>query len=401
MGWLTNRIAIALAVGALLAVGPACADDTEQEGDNTETEQDVGTDDVDESADVDDSDAETDTGDDVDEGDPDQEEFDNAEPVECAFPAGDSDCPEGNFGPASYFSEFIIETENEEPDACCFDIDGDGEIDNYIGENVVEAVANIEGFQDVNDNINTAIQSGDLSYLFEASHWVHPEWDQAFRLNVYQGGEISDQGGDPVEGEGKIRVAEDNFGDSGEPLYGFDHAEVRDGVMSAEDGFISISIPGLVEGINAELVNVEVEGYVRQNPEPDLTSGGHFEIHDGKLGGALLRDEFFKSMNRVSYDCECFDTDFEDPDNPDLWTEGVFVHNETTDIWSCMAKEAAPEDCTDEENPLACQTLAYDQLCYVLQGLSDDYDIEIDGEAAYSVGVRFESVPTEIIGIEN
>lgn len=400
MKWKKSSFAIALLASASLVFGMGCSDDDVTGTDNSDTQEDVGTD-SDEELDTTDED----TGDDVDDGNDadDVDEEPDVDLFECAFPNDDPDCPEGDFGPASFFKDFVIETRSDE-DACCFDIDPDDDdpfIDNMIGEQLISVAANLPGMEDPNANIAAAIQSGDLIYLLEMAHWDNAEFDSDVDLRVYKGGRTDESMEDNLAGDGSFFIAPDNFDQNDDNIYGFTEASIEDGQLTASDGFISIEMPGLIDGVVADLGAVQIRGDIVQDPEPELGAGGNFTIENGELGGGLYRDRFFQSINRLSYDCDCLDIDIEDPDSPDLWTEGLFSYRESSDNWSCEIKTTSGEDlCQEPGDPSQCRTLGFDQMCNMLSFVSGETDLVIDGEKAFSVGIRFEAVTTEIRGID-
>ncbi len=426
-----NRIAFALAIIASmgLSLTTACSDDDINDHPNHDVTDDVGADDVssdnddeadaeldagepdedvDPQPDADPEDTGEDTSDDVDEDvdpQPDTEGPDpvfDVEPVECAFPSDDPSCPQGEFGPASFFSEFVIETDDGD-DACCSDINGDGNIDNFIGEEVVAAIGegNIPGFGDINQNIVASIGSGELLYLMEAKYWEHPLWESDMDLRVYMGGSTNASMDDNLAGEGIFTLSPTNFDEDGEPRFGFENVEIRDGHLTARDGFIEVMFPGLVEAIAAQLGAVEISADIVQDPEPDLTAGGEFALTNGKLGGAILRDQFFKSMNEESLLCDCLNLDEPEGDEPDLWVDGLFTYNPAQDRWICDWKAGSNSTCQEPDKPLECQTLGNNDLCTMLAAFSGQTDVEIDGEPSFSIGIHFESVTTEIRGIDD
>ncbi len=414
MKWMNARIAIALVASLGLALGPACSDDETSGQDNdTGVEEDAGDDAG--TPDVEDTDVPDDTGDTPDADDPDtgeepdapdpDENYFDVDPVECAYPADDPECAEedGDFGPGSFFSYFQIAVPPEED--CCFDVDGEGGIDNHLGGFIIPLIESfgIPGFDDVNENLSTSIQSGELTYLFETYGWTHPLWDQGLRVRVYQGG---DSQGDYMAGEGEFWISELNFDDDGNPRYGFDKVEIRDGAIAAEGGRIRIMFPGLVDAISAELDAVQMVGRIVQNPQPDLEAKGHFAIEEGRLGGALIRDTFFKTLNQEALGCDCLDLSPDiDLENPNLYEDGIFIYNPPQNenhpgSWSCDVKSTSDENICAESGDPVCFTLGDAALCGGLSLISDNTDIVIDGDHAYSIGARFESVPATIMGID-
>lgn len=419
--WANVKSVLVVVASLTLVAGLGCSDDPVDNQNDNQIEEDAGldaddgTDDV--ANDVEDAgeDADADEGSGNGEDDNyDPEDFD-VEPVECAFPPGpdEEDCPEGDFGPATFFSEFEIADDPDNP--CCFDLDGDTDdpenYDNIIGEMILPAVeGSLEGFEDVNENIESSIAAGYLLYLLEAYRWEHPGWDDALKLNVYRGADVNGVA-DALQGNGEFHLDPDDFDEEGNPHFGFDQVRVvEDGRMEAEAGRVEITLPSLVEGLGVVLADVRMHGDVVQDPEPDLTAGGGFSIENGEMGGVLLRDEFYKTLNEAAHECDCFDFEYEDPDNPDPWTEGVFRFMQEEDAdeddfgtWTCQVGKSLPEDAC-EDGPPRCQTLGDESLCSILDPFADPgadvTDMVVDGEIGYSVGTRFESVPADIIGVE-
>ncbi len=398
MSRINAQTAVALVASLLVITQVGCTDeDLEGNGANAnQYDEDVvdDTDDNGDNHDNGDANDNTDTNDNGDNDDP----FD-VDPVECAHPADDDpDCPDGEFGPASFFSHFEISDGD-----CCFDLTGNGHNDNFIGEDVVPAIeSGLDGFGDVNDNINSSIEFGELAYLLEAAHWDHPEWDDDMELYVHLGGETNDDMSTVLAGDGAYEVAEENFDADGNRRFAFDDVTVRDGVLEASGGTVAVMFPGLVEGLVLTLKDVHLEGEIVQSPEPELQSGGNFAISDGQMGGALMRDDFYKSMNEIAHTCDCIEDDYEDPDNPDPWSEGVFRYREDNDSWSCLQGKVTGDACSEPGTPPRCQTLGEEEFCTILGPFSSSSftDVEVDGELGYSVGLHFESVTTEITGIE-
>ena len=333
--------------------------------------------------------------------------FPDVDPVDCAYPSDDAECDEDEdaYGPATFLREFSIETERSGDEQCCFDLDGSGEIDNFVGETLVSLATQIDGFENINDNIQVTIESGELSYLFEMSHWEHPQWDESARMSVYQGGTVQ---GDYLGGEGEFYLPASNFSDDGNPLFGFGEVQIIDGELQASDGFVEVSMPGLLDELAFELANAEMRADVVQDPEPDLTAGGSFSLSDGELGGVILRDNFYKNLNAESLLCDCLDLDLPDdfdPDDPDLWSDGLFryIEGQVDDHpgrWTCDGKTQSGDACLDPSEPVECQTLGDSGVCSVLGIISDDPDVKVDGEWGFSIGARFESVPATLMGEE-
>ncbi len=410
---LNRSFVVAVAASVLMVGGFGCmSEDVDGEEDNQQNvdEQDVEDHDADAGEP---EDVQEDVSEDADADTNGEDPFPDAgvEPVECAYPADDPECPQGDWGPASFFSEFEIATDGSNP--CCFDLEGDSDdpddFDNFVGEAVIPGVeaAGIEGMDDINGNIQDSLEAGNLTYVLEADRWEHPEWEPAFNLQIYRGGD-TDSIQDALDGDGVFRVDPEQVDENDEAVYGFEHAEVRDGQMEGYNGTIEIGLPDIVDDLGVLMKEVRLSGEVVMNPEPDLTAYGDFALQNGELGGVIMRDDFYKSMNQVAHDCECIDdSDYEDPDNPDPWTEGVFKfqQDDKDDVgdWECLSGKVGEDQCDDDPNP-ACRTIGYEQFCSTLGLFSTGYDMEDigeDGDVGYSVGIRFRTVSTTIDGVDD
>lgn len=433
MKWFDSRLVAVAVASAFLIAGPACSEDVDgndEDNQNAGVQDDTGDDDAD-AGDPNDADGPEDAnnGEDVNVEDPDandnnnEEEFPDVDPVECAYQANDDDpdCEEGDFGPASFLSRFEIADDPGEP--CCFDLTGDSDdesdYDNLIGHMVVPAVeAGLPGFEDVNDSLRTSLETGNLTYLLEATRWEHPQWDEGLNLNVYRGGDADDMD-DALAGNGTFWLAPDAVDDDGNPRFGFSEAQVRDGELEASDGTVEIGIPALVEGLTVRLNNVQLRGDISQSPAPDLTADGDFAINDGEMGGVVVRDDFYLSMNELAQGCPCIfedDPEYDDYDEDDLldldpWEDGIFHFVPDDDDpnhpgnWHCLGKEVGSA-CEDDPQP-QCRTLGDEQFCSILGAFSNEWDVpeqwheDDDEEVGYSIGIRFQSVATDIEGIDD
>ncbi|RAL23835.1 hypothetical protein DL240_06695 [Lujinxingia litoralis] len=308
---------------------------------------------------------------------PDEEDY---PPVACAYPSDDAACPQGPYGPGSLFSKFEIVTDK----TCCADLNGDDRIDNFLGADVVGALGPFLG-GDVNGNIALAIERGLLMYLMEARDWGNTAFDSALELKVLEGDYSVETPTTNLAGEGSVVVSAESY-EGGEPRFAFASARVDEGgTLRATGGKLNAAFPGMLDAIVLELTDVQIRARVVEDPPADLQAGGGFGLMEGELAGVLLRDRFFESMNEAALACECIQ------DTPLLFTYDGAGNN---DRYVCELEQSDVSNCNNAS--AACKTLANSQLCHALGLLSGAADVDTEEGRAFSIGVRFETVPTEL-----
>ena len=322
---------------------------------------------------------------DDDDGDGDEEEliFEDVDPVDCAYPSDDLDCPQGEYGPASFMSTIEIVPDT----TCCSDLTGDGQYDNVLGT-LVGMLQGVPTFGDVNGNIQDSIDDGQMAYLFEAHGLTHPQWTPSFDLFIHEAGATAYPPAVNLAGEGGFLLRHWSIiAGTGIRRYGFESAYIYDGQLVGQNGTFQIRFPGLLENIDALVKGVTLTADVVQDPAPNLTAGGGFALTNGRLGGAIMRDALYESMNQAAQDCECMGDDVI-----------LYYYEDAGDLWRCGLKAEDQDACVGA--PIECRSLAQTQLCAVLAQISRQADVVIDGERALSVGLKIETVPTEIMGIQ-
>lgn len=363
--------------------------DSDENGDSDVHESfDADSDDaVSDSGDVDtgkDKDANTEQEDDVNEPDPDA--YPEVDPVECAFPSDDASCVSGSFGAATFLTEFRI----VEDKSCCYDFNGNGKLDNFLGS-LVGTLSSIPAFGDVNANIKTAINLGELVYLFEYSGLEHPEFDSDFKLTLFEGRDSDLDFGPNLAGAGDFVVLPHSYEMPGTPRWSFEKARVHNGELLATGGRLRIRFPGMLDEIVMILENVRVRAKIEQEAEkaPDLTAGGRVWLTKGELAGALNRDTLFSSLNDAAKGCECIQD-----------VDAIYAYNSTKDSYSCAITSGDAARCRTAS--AECQNLADQAVCGLLALQSNKVDVDTDNDGkpdAFSFGARFTGVGASIVGI--
>lgn len=291
----------------------------------------------------------------------------------CTFPSIDPNCPMGKYGPGAYSTKFEI----IEDTTCCRDFSGDGRPDNFVGATLIKT-ARTAFMTDVNNNIVRAIELGLTVYLFEFIGLGSLTYDQDVTINILTGFDTDGDLTNNTMGMGAFVVGQQSFDALGKPRSYFNKAQVFNGKLAASDGRFEITFPGLIDGVELILTDVQLKADIL--PTSNLSAGGGVGLGNGELSGALLRDPLVSSMNRLANSCACIGKD-------------IFSYQATTNSYKC---ELASTTC--ESDP-RCEDVGDRTLCSTLATLSRLVDIDTDGDGkrdAYSFGAKLEAVPTEL-----
>jgi hypothetical protein len=308
----------------------------------------------------------------------------------CSYPPTDSTCPDGDYGPASFVSEFVIKRSGE----CCHDFDADNSDDSALGD----LAANLETLLQVNFNdlIDAQIQNGLLVYLFEYAYWSDETDDPALEFSFLFGQDESPDFSDNLAGTGDFLVDPASLDSNGDPKSSFPQASVVGGRLSVANGTAPLVLP-----VGAELVEVVVENVrisADVTPGADLEAGGRVALTNGELSGTVSLDEMFGALNTVAEACSCISQS----------THPVFVEevNNGTPNWVCTSTDQDNSSCQNDSSATQmCQTLADNESAfgcsYVAQVIDSQADLDLDQdqhEDAYSLGAEFEAVGASIVG---
>lgn len=292
----------------------------------------------------------------------------------CSFPSTDPNCATG-YGPGSYITKLKIVEDN----SCCRDFDGDGNNDNFIGASLI-STAKLAFQQDVNANIEAAINAGAMVYLIEYRDWSNEAYDPTMTLGLLNGVDTDGSLAENTAGNGEFNVLPDSFDAQGLPKYNFPVGMVHNYKMTANDGRMKIFFPGLIDGVELILVDVQIKATVK--PGANLAAEGHAALGNGTISGAMLREPLFTSINAISNRCTCIGKD-------------IFTFDAQTNKYQCTLNE---DSCTMDPNS-DCRNIGQKQLCSTLSFVSGraDLDVDKDGKTdAYSMGATFEAVPTKL-----
>lgn len=298
-------------------------------------------------------------------------------PQACTFPTTDANCPQGPYGPGTFLTSIVIAEDN----SCCVDFTGDNVLDNEIG-----AILRLLGSAgiDANQNIATAIQTGELVYLLEFLNWQNETNDPEFSINLYYGSDAMLPFDDNLLGMGSFLIDPISINIvTQKPKWGFPKASVSAGKLVASDGVLRLSFPGLLDAVRMEIVNANLTATV--DPTANLSAGGGVVLTDGELSGALLRTEFFASLNEAAMLCQCIGETIFTPaanGNYDCSLTGV----------QADACQTSPES--------GCRFLGNRTNCTVLGSLGSRADVDTNGDNAtdsFSFGARVQGTAAKIV----
>jgi hypothetical protein len=298
----------------------------------------------------------------------------------CFHPSSETGCPEGEFGGGAMFTAMELPEDN----SCCFDFNSDGATDNRLG--TLLGIATSLGF-DVNEGLAEALQFGDVIYVLEFANLANTTRDSEFDLTFYTGRDTDIDFEPNFAGNGSVYLRGDAFNSEMpiDPKWQFSEASLSEGVIEASGGTMLLEFPGLLEEVRIQAISVRLEANL--SSDSDLAAGGRVTLSQGKLGGIILRDDFYGSLNDASKACECLNREVYD-----RRASGTYACNST------LADESACQTALP-----GCRFLASSQYCGVLGTLSGNVDIDTDGDGdndGYSFGATFETVGTKIEGIE-
>lgn len=268
---------------------------------------------------------------------------------------------------------------------CCFDLDGDGELDNAATELWSTLSSERGGESNVNDRLEQFISGGTMRALLEA-RGLDPGRSSAFELRVLWGARSTDFDA-VVEGVEGFEILPSSFV-PGTALPRTRLDAVLDGEeLRVDGGTFRIRMPAGERAVWLPIRDVRIEA----SAAPAET-GDALTLEDAQLGGYLRLADFWASVNDVAERCDCLElggepfVDASDPRNP-----------------SCTPTAGA-EACEPEDGPeyrRTCQQLA--QYCEVATWIAPEFaDIDADDDDtpdAISFGLRLHGIPLPVAGL--
>ncbi|MGB0590547.1 MAG: hypothetical protein ACPGU1_12795 [Myxococcota bacterium] len=280
---------------------------------------------------------------------------------------------------SSLINEMLIAAANE-PEDCCFDFDGDGQIDNGVG-GLLSSLGSFLGDVDVDGSLADAIADGSISIVLEGLGVDDLVNDDQVDVKGYVA--YFDDAGD-------LLVQPGSFNEDGTPLVHFVDGEIVDGVAHMGPADFETSLP--LAGMTLNLAVKDARGQTAISASDD---GSNFDMTDGRLGGLLPFGDIVSTLNMAASACECLDLN-----------GGDMFDLKSEDSMGCSsAFNSANPNCNDSDGSL-CTGLAgiADQkflVCNIGLGLiKPDIDTDFNGKGDhFSLGLRFSGEATPIAGI--
>ena len=276
------------------------------------------------------------------------------------------------YGAASIISTFELLGDA----SCCTDFDEDGAPDNALGE----GFAAIDKLELLNQEMRSSLLDGSQTIVLELDGLDDAENDEDLRVHVWNAQRFDDS----IRGGTSHEVALDSSSiDKGvAPLFSFDRATVRDGVLNAAKGEMALMASFNGVFIQPRVRDVEVSATLEST---DLATG--VALRDGAVGGRVELSEIRQQLNVVAANCDCLE--LQGPlvdDHPDH-EPGVCAK---PDVSACEA-----------EGRELCMGLV--EVCPVLDVIATNLaDVDGDGDGladSISLGALFEAERAIINGV--
>lgn len=299
-------------------------------------------------------------------------------------------------GTYSYINGIAIPDDNDE---CCFDLTGDGDVDNRLGP-ILDLVGGFVDDLDIGEILQDALIDDSFGLLLEYRGLDGLTAGDDFGISVFlvsdAGGEGEDSWADRNAGNGVFVIDPVSFdsvpgGFAGSQIE-FNIASITDGTLRAGPSTFLLKIDvgsfsddlnlGEID-LNIAMARIEAALAAHANGIATATDGA------GKLGGAVPVEEVLANVNRLGADCPC--TGLGDDDDI-LQTEIV---DGEIDIF-CNPAADIPA-CDGSVEGLVCGFLG--QACGFVGLIATFLDVDTTGDDvtnALSLGLRLTMTGAEL-----
>lgn len=284
---------------------------------------------------------------------------------------------------------------------CCFDLDGDGSIDDAWGA-VLALTQSFDPTFDPQGSVDIALADGQLIRIIDWRQLPSGLVDGEVEFSVF-GGVLADgvTVTDMAAGLGSALLDVTTFGSHG-ALDQFNLASISSGILEGEGNQLNLPVFATTNGsLDITLRRPVIEAPLVESPagcsgvctvDEDRPGSTPSNVWGGKMGGLILLDDYMASLDQIYRTCSCAGVD---PTQP-VFTWGANAGNGTYDI-SCTD----PGSWDSTQCPTApCSGL--NQICSFTTLISTTADIDSDGDSindAWSVGLRFSVSGTTIVGL--
>lgn len=295
-------------------------------------------------------------------------------------------------GTYSYINALQVPDEDDE---CCFDLTGDGEIDNRLGP-ILDLVGGFAGDDfDIADTLEGALIDDSFGLILEYRDLDGLTPGDDFGVSVFIASDAEGAGADSWadrdDGNGTFVIDAASFDDHGGKTAGsqmeFNIADINGGTLTAGPSTFLLSLDvgsfsddledlGVFSlGIEAARIEAELEEHDNGIATIDAVGG----LEQGMLGGAVPIGELLTIVNELAAECTCSGLD-----GADLAMAEVI--DGEVDVF--CNPDATPGNCANAEG-LICEHLK--TVCDMAPVLTNFLDVDVDGDGAddsISLGLR-------------
>jgi hypothetical protein len=272
----------------------------------------------------------------------------------------------------------------DDAEECCFDMTGDGEVDNALGK-LLKGLGSVLGDTKVNEEITANIQTGDLVILMDFKGLDDMTADPEMTIDGFYGTDTDDDYSNNLAGNGEFYVDLDSFlPGTATPLAQFGSGKVEAGKMSAGPATFMLAFPIGDIKLKAAVSGTKMEANVTLGP-----NGTGVSFTKGKLGGYIKMDDLYGALNGyVDSSCGCLNLD-----------GSLIAFDEGKGKMVCAKTDASTCDKEDEDEGVCDQLGSFCGAALLF--LKPDIDSDDDGEKdAMTVGAWIDGTSATILGLQ-
>jgi hypothetical protein len=284
---------------------------------------------------------------------------------------------------ASFLSHVALAGVGNEP-ACCFDFNGDGAMDNVLGEFAASTESLVGEVGATNFIMDEMILGGEYAPIIEYVGLDSVTDDGSITLHTYLGLDSDGDLADNLAGTGEFGVKAKGLGANGATPQATLKGRIEAGTLSVKGTGTRVLVPVLpVIWVELPLDEVHIEA-----PVTIGANGLGLATGAGKLGGIISLESFAGAMNEhFDEHCDCLAVE-----------EPLAAVEEGKLVFTQVPNEFVTCD-EEDDTELACY-YANKYMAMLSPFLKPDVDWNEDGvDEALSIGFSFHMVSTHIAGI--
>jgi hypothetical protein len=285
---------------------------------------------------------------------------------------------------------------NAMAELCCFDLTGDGTMDNSFGT-LLGMMAAQGGELSPQGSLDAAIAEGEMMWVLDWVELPAAAGDGPARVSFF--GAVSDDDFETrAAGGGTYRLERSSFGTHGAEFQ-INQAQITGGELTGGPSTIAMGLPmaggegllmfNIYDARIAATVEIQADGlHTVDEDRPDTIPS---RVAGGRLGGIINGFELLGGLDEIFRGCACAGVD------PSLPVIEWAIGEEGIEL-DCTANTGTGGECP--ESPL-CGGIT--QLCQFLDMIAIFFDVDSDADGikdSISIGLRFGWTGAEITGLE-